>query len=123
MEKFGTMEEAVEFAAARCNSWADVISADTRYNVNDMMGIAGIEDDENPLDEEGFFAVSPAGAIGISDDGTDINWLFISGNAPNEDLPARFESAPRMNFCPKCGAPVVPGARFCGKCGEQLGAK
>ena len=125
MKKFGTMEEAVEYAATLCASWTDATSADTKYDADSMAGMAEIEDSENPLDEEdgGFFAVSPAGAIGISDDGEDINWLFIADNAPNEDLPAQFAAAPaapQAKFCAKCGAPVVPGARFCTKCGAQL---
>jgi Predicted membrane protein len=24
-------------------------------------------------------------------------------------------------FCPKCGAELVPGARFCSKCGQEVG--
>ncbi len=125
MKKFGTMEEAVEYAATCCVSWTDATSADNRYNADEMAGLAEIEDSENPLDEDedegSFFAVSPTGAIGISDDGGDINWLFISDNAPNEDFPSQFTAAPQAKFCSKCGTPVVPGTRFCAKCGEQLG--
>ncbi len=122
MEKFSSMEEAVEFAATLCNSWTDAFSADNRYNADDMAGMAEINDDEHPLDEDddGFYAVSPAGAIGISDDGEGINWLFISGHAPNEDLPAQFTAAIQARFCFKCGAPVVPGARFCEQCGNAF---
>ncbi|MGI6145725.1 MAG: zinc ribbon domain-containing protein [Clostridia bacterium] len=47
-----------------------------------------------------------AGAIGFCEDGEDIDWLFLP--------------VPQINFCPKCGTPVVPGARFCGKCGISL---
>ncbi len=117
------MEEAVEYAATLCARWTDATSADTKYNANSMAGMAEIEDSEHPLDEDegDFFAVSPAGAIGISDDGEDINWLFISANAPNEDFPAQFTAAPQAKFCSKCGTPVVPGARFCAKCGGQVG--
>ncbi len=121
MKKFHTMEDAVEFAATLCNSWTDAFSADNKYNADEIAGMAGIEDDEHPLDEDGFFAVSPAGAIGICDDGEAINWLFISGAAPNEDLPPKFTAAPAAKFCPKCGKPVISGARFCGSCGEKLG--
>lgn len=30
------------------------------------------------------------------------------------------ESAPRLNFCPQCGAKAANGARFCGYCGNKL---
>ncbi len=117
MEKFSTLEEAVELASTRCVSWTDATSADNRYSADDMTGIAEAADSEDPLDEDGFYVVSPAGAIGISGDGDDINWIFISDNAPGEDLPAQ---TPQINFCPKCGQPVDPGSHFCSKCGGQL---
>ena len=49
--------------------------------------------------------VSPAGAIGLCEDGEDIDWLFLSNNAPNEDLPLTYQAAPQIRFCSKCGAP------------------
>jgi predicted nucleic acid-binding Zn ribbon protein len=27
-----------------------------------------------------------------------------------------------MNFCPQCGSPIEPGARFCGNCGLNISA-
>lgn len=27
-----------------------------------------------------------------------------------------------MNYCPNCGAELVPGAKFCGNCGAEIGA-
>ncbi|NCC74365.1 MAG: zinc ribbon domain-containing protein, partial [Sphingobacteriia bacterium] len=53
-------------------------------------------------------------------DGEDIDWLFLSDAAPNEDLPLTYQAEPQIKFCPNCGAPVIPGARFCGKCGTAL---
>ncbi|MGI6150542.1 MAG: zinc-ribbon domain-containing protein [Christensenellales bacterium] len=67
--------------------------------------------------------VSPGGAIGYCEDSGEIDWLFLSEAAPNEDLPLTYEDAPQINFCPKCGALVFPGARFCGMCGRALRRK
>ena len=61
-----------------------------------------------------------AGAIGLCDDGEDIDWLFLSDTAPNEDLPTEYRAESQINFCPKCGASTVSNARFCGKCGVKL---
>ena len=52
--------------------------------------------------------------------GEDIDWLFLPDSGIDEDLPAAYQSKPQVNFCPKCGKSVVPGARFCGQCGAAL---
>ena len=119
MERFDTMLEAAELAATLCGSWSFATSND-RYDVKGLLVLAETSDNENPIDEDSFYAVSPAGAIGLCEDGEDIDWLFLSVAAPNEDLPARYQVDPQINFCPKCGVPAVPGARFCGKCGDRL---
>ncbi len=121
MVQFDNLAEAVECASARCANWTDSTEADKKYSVSDMTGMAEAADDEDPLDEDSFYAVSPAGAIGISNDGENIAWLFIATAAPDEVLPARLPAAPQTNFCTQCGTPVVPGARFCGNCGVQVG--
>ena len=119
MERFDTMLEAAEFAATLCKSWSFATSND-RYDVKGLLVLAETSDSENPIDEDSYYVVSPAGAIGLCEDGEDIDWLFLSGTAPNEDLPLTYQVVPQIKFCPKCGAPVVPGARFCGKCGGKL---
>ncbi len=119
MERFSTLTDAAEFAATRCNGWS-FISSDERYDADSLLTLAETSDDEDPLDEDAFYVVAPSGAIGLCPDGEDIDWLFISDSAPDEDLPAQFPAAPQMNFCPKCGSPVNTGARFCGKCGGKL---
>ncbi|EHQ91334.1 zinc ribbon domain-containing protein [Desulfosporosinus youngiae] len=119
MDKFITMLEAVEFAATRCTSWR-FATADDKYDVKGLLVLAETSDSEDPIDEDSFYVVSPAGAIGLCEDGEDINWLFLSDNAPNEDLPLTHQAAPQIRFCPKCGALVVPATRFCGKCGNRL---
>lgn len=119
MEKFNTLLEAAEFAATRCGSWS-FADSDERYDTNGLLQLAETSDSEDPIDEDGFCVVSPAGAIGISYDGEDIDWLFLSDAATNENLPLTYEAAPQIKFCPKCGDPIVPGARFCGKCGNRL---
>ena len=119
MDKFITMLEAAEFAAAFCGSWSFATSND-RYDVKGLLVLAETSDSEDPIDEDSFYVVSPAGAIGLCEDGEDIDWLFLSNNAPNEDLPLTYQAAPQIRFCSKCGVPVVPAARFCGKCGNRL---
>jgi len=119
MERFDSMLEAAELAATRCKSWSFATS-DDRYDAKGLLVLAETSDNENPIDEDSFYVVSPAGAVGLCEDGEDIDWLFLSVAAPNEDLHARYQVDPQINFCPKCGVPAVPGARFCGKCGDRL---
>jgi hypothetical protein len=119
MKRFYTLLEAAEFSATLCKSWS-FATADERYDAEGLLALAETSDSEDPIDEDSFYVVSLTGAIGLCEDGEDIEWLFLSDNAPNEDLPAKYEVAPKINFCPKCGSSVVPGARFCVKCGIAL---
>ncbi len=119
MERFDTMLEAAEFAATRCTSWSFATSHD-RYDAKGLLALAETSDSENPADEDSFYVVSPGGAIGLCQDGEDIDWLFLSDNAPNEDLLLSYQDVPQMKFCSKCGSGVVLGARFCGQCGTAL---
>ncbi len=119
MDKFITMLEAAELAVTRCTSWHFVTSND-RYDVKGLLVLAETNDSENPIDEDSFYVVSPAGAIGLCEDGEDIDWLFLTSSSEDEDLPATYQADPQINFCPQCGSGVVSGARFCGKCGNRL---
>ena len=119
MKKFNTLLEAVEFAVTRCNSWSFATSNDN-YDVKGLLVLAETSDSENPMDEDSFYVVSPAGAIGLCEDGEDIYWLFLSDAAPNEDLPLTYQAEPQIKFCSKCGSRAVLGARFCGQCGTAL---
>ena len=119
MERFDTMLEAAELAATRCTSWRFATSND-RYHVKGLLVLAETSDSEDPIDEDSFFVVSPAGAIGLCENEEDIDWLFLSDNAPNEDLQLSYQDVPQVKFCSKCGSSVVPGARFCGQCGTAL---
>ena len=119
MKKFNTLLEAVEFAVTRCNSWSFATSNDN-YDVKGLLVLAETSDSENPIDEDSFYVVSPAGAIGLCEDGEDIYWLFLSDAAPNEDLPLTYQAEPQIKFCSKCGSRAVLGARFCGQCGTAL---
>ena len=78
MKKFNTLLEAVEFAVTRCNSWSFATSNDN-YDVKGLLVLAETSDSENPIDEDSFYVVSPAGAIGLCEDGEDIYWLFLTG--------------------------------------------
>ena len=117
MKKLYTLLEAAEFAVTRCGSFCFATS-DERYDTKELLVLAETSDSEDPIDEGSFYVVSPSGAIGLCVDGEDIDWLFLSEAALNEDLPLKY--TPQIRFCPKCGAPITPGARFCGKCGNAL---
>ena len=119
MKQFTTLLEAAEFAATRCKSWS-FATADDRYDVKGLLVLAETSDSENPIDEDSFYVVSPAGAIGLCEDGEDIDWLFLSDAVTNEDLPLTYQAVTQIKFCSKCGASVVSGARFCGGCGNRL---
>lgn len=119
MERFDTMLEAAEFAATLCKNWRFSTSND-RYDVKGLLVLAETSDSENPVDEDSFYVVSPAGSIGLCEDGEDIDWLFLSDTVPNEDLPLTYQAAPQVKFCAKCGNSVIPGDCFCGKCGTRL---
>ena len=119
MDKFNTLLEAAQLAATRCGSWSFATSND-RYDVKGLLVLAETSDSEDPIDEDSFYVVSPAGAIGLCEDGEDIDWLFLTGSSEDEDLPATYQVDPKINFCPKCGSGVVSGARFCGACGAKL---
>ena len=117
MKIFNTLLDAAEFAATLCRNWS-FATADERYNAEGLLTLAEISDSEDPIDEDSFYVVSPAGAIGLCEDGEDIDWLFLTDSS--EDLPATYQVDPQINFCPKCGASVNAGARFCGKCSGKL---
>jgi hypothetical protein len=77
MKIFNTLLEAAEFAATRCKSWS-FATADERYDAEGLLVLAETSDSEDPIDEDSFYVVSPAGAIGLCEDGEDIDWLFLS---------------------------------------------
>lgn len=120
MEGFSTMLEAARFAASHCNSWCFAY-LDEIYESGRLFGVAEIHDEENPADEDSFYVVSRAGAIGFCEDGENIDWLLLPGSCTVEDLPATYQAvAPQIKFCIKCGTGVIPGSRFCRNCGERL---
>ena len=119
MRQFESLLEAAEYAATIAGGWRFAYSKDTYTEVT-LLPLAETADSENPIDEDSFYVVSPGGAIGLCEDGEDIDWQFLPDNAPNEELPLTHQSVPQMKFCPNCGAPVAPGSRFCSKCGNKL---
>ncbi len=115
--RYDSLSEAVLIAITRCKQWEFALSSEEFYDAQSLQAMASISDEENPCDEDSFYLVSPAGAIGFSEDGEAIEWLFIPVNH-NEDLPLEVEIT--ANFCAQCGGGISPGARFCGSCGRRI---
>lgn len=78
--KFYGCLDAAEFAATITNEWKDAQSGEI-YDKKTLFAICETSDDENPLDEDdedSYYIVSDAGAIGITDDaGESVDWCFI----------------------------------------------
>lgn len=119
MERFNTMLEAAELAVTLCGSWSFAISND-RYDVKGLLVLAETSDSEDPIDRGQLLCGYRLPEPGLCEDGEDIDWLFLSDNAPNEDLPLTYQAVPQIKFCSKCGASIDPSARFCGQCGKAL---
>ena len=119
MDKFSTLLEAAECAITRCNSWSFATSDET-YAPKTLLVLAETSDDEDPIDEDCYYVVSPSGAIGYCGYDESIEWLFLTGTSSDDDLPTAYQNEPQNKFCPKCGNSVVPGANFCGDCGAKL---
>lgn len=115
--RYTTLTEAAQIATTRCDAWRFAYSVE-RFDRASLLSIAEIHDEENPADEDSFYLVSPGGAIGFTEDcGESIDWLFLCPDGAKENLPASLPAEVQINFCPKCGKPVTPGARFCASCG------
>ena len=118
MKKFNSLLDAARFAATISENW-HFANSDETYIKNTLLTLAKTSDAEDPIDEDSFYLVSPSGAIGLCPDGEDIDWLFLVG-IDDEDLPSTYTESPELNFCPKCGNPIVSGANFCDECGDHL---
>jgi hypothetical protein len=116
--RYTTLSEAVKIAITRCDKWR-FATADEFYERASLQRIAQVHDEETYLDEDSFYVVSPGGAIGFSEDGDTIDWLFLPLDS-TEELPLSFEVETIVNFCLKCGSRVTPNWRFCGSCGAKL---
>ncbi|RBP65320.1 hypothetical protein DES36_10757 [Alkalibaculum bacchi] len=119
MKQFNTLLEAAKCAATRCESFRFATSND-RYDVKDLLVLAETSDSEDPIDEDNFYVVSPAGSIGLCEDGEDIDWLFLTVSSTDENLPTTLQTTSQIKFCSKCGSRVILGASFCGTCGKKL---
>lgn len=116
--RYASLSEAARVASTRCDRWCFAMS-DESYNIVGLQVMAQMHDEENPADEDSFYMVSSGGAIGFSEDGETIEWLFLPMNH-TENLPLKINTETQMNFCAKCGGHIVSGARFCGACGMRL---
>src|SRR5690554_3709586 len=74
--RFITLSEAAEIAITYCDRWSFATS-DELYDRASLQGIAQVHDEETCVDEDSFYVVSPGGAIGFSEDGEIIDWLFL----------------------------------------------
>jgi hypothetical protein len=117
-QRYSTLSEAAETAATRCNKW-NFASSDELYDSDSLQGIAQVHDEEAGVDEDSFYVVSPGGAIGFSEDGETIDWLFLPLGCA-EELPLEVVPETANNYCAQCGSRVTPGARFCGSCGAKI---
>ena len=117
--KYLTLTEAAEVAAKHCDRWHFFTAKEEQYDPAGLVGIAEVHDSEAGVDEDSFYLVSPGGAIGFSEDGETIDWLFLPINS-TEKLPEEVEPEGTVNFCPHCGEPAQPGDSFCGACGKEL---
>ncbi len=120
MRQFNTLTEAVKLASTGAGRWRDAYGDHKIYDQATLAGIAEVNDEENPADEETLYVVSRGGTIGICSDGEEIDWIFLTDSLKDADLPLTIAVAPQAECCPRCGAAVVSGDRFCGKCGERL---
>ena len=116
--RYASLFEAAKVASTRCDNWRFAMS-DELYDSAGLQGMAQMHDEESPADEDSFYIVSPAGAMGFSEDGETIEWLFLPLNH-TENLPLKINTKTQMNFCTKCGGRILSGARFCGACGMRL---
>lgn len=124
MKKFNTLTEAAKYAATITNAWCFIDTSDT-YDADALMKEAEINDENGNME---WTAVSPGGAIGISYDGEDIDWLMFPLSGEREILPTSFddiseqgETAAKAKFCPQCGAKLSPDSAFCSECGTKIG--
>lgn len=76
MEKFTSLEEAAKYAASLCTRWSFAHS-DEKYNDHSLLKIAQVHDEVTYIDEGSFYVVSSDGAIGLSEEEVDIDWLFL----------------------------------------------
>ena len=121
MDKFKTLLEAAKHAATLSDNWQFAFTKDEKYDAESLIGISEVSDEENPLEEDGFYVVSPGGAIGECADGSEIEWLFLPEDVDHGSLPSSYTPKGEPKLCPKCKTPIQIGSRFCGKCGERLG--
>ena len=116
--RYITLSEAAEKVVNRCGKWR-FANSDEFYDSASLQVVAQTHDEEACVDQDSFYVISSGGAIGFSEDGETIDWLFLPVNC-FEELPLSLEPETAINFCAKCGSRVMPDARFCGACGVKL---
>ncbi|NLC41008.1 MAG: hypothetical protein GX763_08850 [Clostridiaceae bacterium] len=75
MKKFGSLSEAAQYAVNITGRWRFVASYD-EYDSSRLLIESELSDEENPADEGSYYVVADNGAIGFSEDGAEVDWLF-----------------------------------------------
>lgn len=119
MKKFNSLLDAAVFAATISENWY-FATTDETFIKETLLPLAETSDNQNPIDEDGFYLVSTSGAIGLCPYGEDIDWLFLVDPHEYDDLPYTYTEIKEQKFCPKCGYSIISGANFCDQCGESL---
>ncbi len=76
MKKFAALSEAARYAVSITGRWRFADSSD-EYDRDRLLVESEFSDEENPADEGSYYVVADNGAIGFSEDGAEVDWLFL----------------------------------------------
>ncbi len=76
VKKFSSLSEAAQYAVSITGRWRFADSYD-EYDRDRLLIESEFSDEENPADEGSYYVVAANGAIGFSEDGGEIDWLFL----------------------------------------------
>ncbi|NLW54849.1 MAG: hypothetical protein GXY99_08245 [Clostridiaceae bacterium] len=76
MKRFASLSEAAQHAVSIAGRWRFADSFD-EYDSDRLLIESELSDEENPADEGSYYVVDGNGAIGFSEDGGEVEWLFL----------------------------------------------